>query len=478
MTLKFLISFFTAAIFAGCTPSTDRTLSSVVAEDAIRACAATSRTITSLPNTAGQIQICVADLPRSKANANPVVATITNGGNYSLVCKTNGQWSSTATTSYCPPPAVTPPPPPPPLPQVKSRGVRLDPGYFYNSHPGQTPGQIALDVVTTLKNAKANTIYLYAYNSTYGSYYPTTYTQSTVESGLGVQNIFGAVLNEAHLQGLKVVAVVPLNNFKLPWQNNSAWRVKQAGGADYLPIADTYLLSASSAAYKSWYVGFINDLIAHNPSVDQVEAVEPTLDYFWTGIPDQNPSALTEFNSQYAGSAVGSSNWLNFRAKEFLNLIALFNQTVHAKNKEGCLVQTWTINSDGTLMDNNLIKNSSGFDFVGTATLAGTSKTDHLVSEFIWQQWFSDYATSVFNPEWISNIGASYTNTLRSAGSTTDLIVHVEISTFYGAKNTTTPTNAEFGRTMTATAGLANGVSVYDYFQIRARSAFAELGMW
>jgi len=243
-------------------------------------------------------------------------------------------------------------------------------------------------------------------------------------------------------------------------------------------MADTYLLSASSTEFKNWYVGFINDLIAHNPSVDQVEAVEPTLDYFWTGVPDQNPSALTAFNAQYTGSAVGSTNWLNFRAKEFLNLIALFNQTVHAKGKESCLVQTWTINSDGTLVSSQIIKDSTGFDWGGVSTLAATSKTDHLVSEFIWQQWFSEYATAVFTPEWINTIATSYTNTLRSAGSTTDLIVHVEISTFSGAKNTTTPTNSEFGRTMTATASLANGVSVYDYNQIKTRAAFTELSQW
>ena len=129
-------------------------------------------------------------------------------------------------------------------------------------------------------------------------------------------------------------------------------------------------------------------------------------------------------------------------------------------------------------MDNKTIKDSTGFDFVGTTTLAGSSKTDHFVSEFIWQQWFSEYATVVFNPEWITNVASQYTNTLRAAGSTTDLIVHVEISTFTGAKNTTSPTILEFGRTLAATATLANGVSVYDYNQIRTQSAFSQLSLW
>ena len=338
--------------------------------------------------------------------------------------------------------------------------------------------QIASDVVTTLKNAKVNTIYLYAYNSIHGAFYPTTYSMTTVESGLGSQNIFGAVTNEAHAQGLRVVAVVPLNNFQTVWQANSSWRVKQAGGVDYLPLAETYLLSASVAAYKTWYAGFINDLITRNPTVDVVEAVEPTLDYSWNGIVDQNPSAIAVFNSQYPGSAVGSQNWLNFRSKEFINLVALFNQSVHAKNKESALVHTWTVNSNGTLMDNTTIKNSTAFDFIAVGTLSDTQKTDYFVSEFIWQQWFSEYGTSVFNPEWIATIGNSFINILRNAGSTSKLIVHAEISNFSGSYTSRSPTKAEFGRTMVATKSLSAGVSVYDYNQIRTQGAFAELSLW
>ncbi len=479
-------TILSALLLSGCTPSGggERELASTIVDEALgsRDCAATSRTINSVATSNGQTQSCVASLARSKSSSTAILASVTNGGSYSLICRSTGQWSSTPTISNCPPPAVvapTPSPTPSPVPvSGKSRGIRLDPSYFYNSHSGQTPTQIATDVITTLKNARVSTIYLYAYNAVHGAYYPTTYTNTSVEAGYGVQNIFGVVSAEARRQNLKVVAVVPLNNFKLAWQNNSAWRVKQAGGVDYLPLADTYLLSASSSAYKNWYVGFINDLITRNPNIDQVEAVEPTLDYFWSGIPDQNPDAVAAFNLQYPTAAIGSASWLNFRAQEFLNLVAIFNQTVHARNIETCLVHTWTVKADGTLMDNKTIKDNTGFDFIGVATLSGASKTDNLVSEFIWQQWFSEYATSVFNPEWISTIAASYTNTLRNAGSTSNLIIHVEISTFSGSRNTTVPTKAEFGRTMAATAALENSVSVYDYNQIRTQSAFAELSQW
>lgn len=428
-------------------------------------CAATTRLITSAPNAENKTQTCVAKLPLSKPSTTPIIASVTNGGKYSLVCRTSGTWSPTASTSSCPAPAVT---------ATKSRGIRLDPAYFYSSHAGQSAAQIAQNVVTTLKAAKVNTIYLYGYSSVYGAYYPTTYPNTTVEPGYGAQNIFGAILSQAHMQGLKVVAVMPLNNFKHAWQNNPSWRVKQAGQTDYIPAPDTYLLSASVLAYKNWYTGFIKDFLQRNPTIDQVEAVEPTLDYFWTGIPDQNAEALAAFNLKYSGAAVGSQSWRTFRAQEFLNLIALFNQTVHASSKQTALVQTWTVNSSGGLFNSTVIRDNSGFDFVGVATLAGTKKTDHLITELIWQQWFSQYGTAVFNPEWIATVGKTYDSTLRAAGSTSDLIVHVEISTF----GNTVPTKAEFASTMTATRLLPNGVSVYDYNQIRTQNAFAELSQW
>lgn len=360
----------------------------------------------------------------------------------------------------------------------KSRGLRIDPAYFYVSHSGQSVSQIADRVVATLKRSGVDTIYLYAYSSVYGAFYPTNYDFTSVEPGYGALNIFAAITAEAHAQGLKVVAVIPLNNFKLVWENNSSWRVKDTGQVDYKPHPDIYPLSPSVNDYKNWYEGFVNDLVTRNPLIDGLEAVEPTLDFFWTGGPDQNSAALKKFNSQFPGSHIGSQNWLNFRSSEFINFIAFFNQTAHSLHKESYLVHTWTAASDGSLMNNTLIKNNTGFDFIAVATLSGKSHTDHLICELIWQQWFSEYGSSIFNSEWIKKSGTEFINILKNVGSTSDLILHVEISTFSGSSNTTIPTKSEFAQTMLAAKSLNTGLSVYDYNQIHSRDAFAELALW
>lgn len=355
------------------------------------------------------------------------------------------------------------------------RGIRVDPAYFYNSHPGQTAQQIAADVMANLKATGANTVYVYAYNSIYGASYPTTYPFTDVENGYGQQNIFAELTREATRHNLRVVAVVPLNNFKKLWQNQPTWRVKQAAGADYIPAAEVHLLSASVSAFRDWHRGFIDDLITRHPDIYGVEVVEPTLDYHWSGAPDQNAEALAEFQQRHPGASIGSAAWLNFRADEFLNLISSFNQSVHAHGKQTYLIQTWTAQSDGSLMSNTSLRNGSGFDFVGVSRLEGTSKTDNLMVELIWQQWFSEYGNAVFSPEWISTAASELSQTLQSAGAVSRLILHLEISQFSGAHNLTVPASDEFGRNLDAGKQSGFGLSIYDYEQLRTRGVLSQV---
>ena len=131
------------------------------------------------------------------------------------------------------------------------RGLRVDPSYFYNLYPGQTAGAAATKLVAQAKASGANTLFVYAYNSVYGAFYTTTYSNTIVENGYGKQNILEAIATAAKLVSIRVVAVAPINNFKTLWTNNSAWRAKARNGADYRPFADTFLLSASHPSFKA-----------------------------------------------------------------------------------------------------------------------------------------------------------------------------------------------------------------------------------
>ena len=377
------------------------------------------------------------------------------------------------------PPSDTTDPVPPSTAVLRSRGIRLDPSYFYTSHSGKSVQEIATDVMTNLSSVGTNTVYLYAYNSIYGAYYPTDYQYTNVEAGYGVMNIFAGLVAEAQKKKIKVIAVMPLNNFKTAWESNSSWRSKTSGGIDYKPFADAYLLSVSKPEFKTWYQGLIQDLVQRHPHISGVEAVEPTLDYSWAGLPDQNQAALDKFNALEPGSAVGSQNWRNFRAQEFTDFIALFNQKVHSLDKETYLVQTWTADSSGNLMDPTTIKNSSGFDFLGIGSLSGASRSDNFICELIWQQWYGEYGNSIFSPDWISAASSSFISKMKTAGSTSKLIVHIEISKFAGPYTSIQPSLDQFKQTIQAAKTTpADGVSVYDYQQIRTLNAFNILQEW
>lgn len=361
----------------------------------------------------------------------------------------------------------------------KSKGIRLDPSYFYSSHSGQTVKEIATDVILSLKKSGVTLIYLYAYNSIYGSFYPTQYPGTIVESGYGAQNIFSALTQEAQKNDLKVVAVIPLNNFKTIWDLNPHWRSKISDNQDYKPFSNSYLLSVSHKDFKSWYLGFIDDLIKQNPNIDAVEIMEPTLDYFWSGGPDQNQQALALFAQQYPGQVVGSDRWYKFRANQFLSFLADFNQQVHSYKKETYFVQTWAINSLGALVSADIIKYNSGNDFISAGKLEGVYKFDNLVCELIWQQWFSEFGNLELNPVWTKKIGTDFVNLMRQNRVDSKLIIHVEISKFAGSYNITEPTTSEFLETIKAVSEIdSDGISVYDYEQIRSRKAFSELSHW
>jgi hypothetical protein len=355
------------------------------------------------------------------------------------------------------------------------RGLRVDPSYFYGTYSGQSVTTIASDVVSKAKANGANTLFVYAYNSVYGAFYPTTYTQSAVEGGYGSQNILSALTTAAKSNSMKVVAVVPVNNFKSVWDKNPAWRVKNKAGADYKPFSDTYLLSAHSAGFKAWLKGFYQDLLAKNPNVDGIEAVEPTVDYYWAKDADYNPDATTQYKAAYPAGTLGDQNWLNMRAKAMTDLIQILTSSAGAVGKNSYLVQTMPAKSDGTLFSSTVLKNNIGLDLDGIMALTGTSKLTYLMGELIWQQWAAEYGTTKFSPTWTR--GASQAFISYVAGRTTPL-VHVEVSSFSGSVGTVTPTLTEFKSSLDSIKDLGVGIDVYDFSQIVKKSAWTSLSTW
>lgn len=347
------------------------------------------------------------------------------------------------------------------------RSIRVDPGYLYDTHSGQTASNMAVNVVRDLKYMGINTVFLYAYNHVYGAWYPTTYAHTAVEPDLGRNNIFGAITKEAKAQGLKVVAIMPVNNFKHVWLAQPSWRSKKQDGSDYKPDSNSYMMSAWHDSYKSWFRGLLRDFLAKNPNVDGIEAVEGQV-VTWGSAADYNPVATQKFKSTYPGYALGGTTWKKHRARGLTLLHAALAEEAHAKYKKAFVVQTWSAKPDGSLMASYDIRQGCGFDFDGIMNLTGTSKPDYMQAELMWQQWKAEYGSSVFTPTWTETAGKKF---VSNVAGRVKPIVHIEISNFSGSAGYTSPTISQFQQNVQAAENVGVAVDIYDYNQIKTRNA-------
>lgn len=352
---------------------------------------------------------------------------------------------------------------------TKVKGLRVDPSYFYDDYPGKTAIQIADAITTKAKDNGFNTLFLYAYNSVYGAFYPTNYSNTAVEPGLGVQNIFNKVLQSAKAKGLKVVAVMPLNNFKKVWQNYPAWRVKKKSGYDYKPDSETFLLSAWHSNFRNWYTNFLEDFIARNPNIDGIEAVEAQVDFYWDGSVDFNQAAKDKFFKLYPNGKIGDASWYLARARGLTTLHGLMAKRAHAHGKEAYVVQTWTAGANGSLYSSASIRDGMGFGFDEIMNLSGESHFDYVMGEFMWQQWKSEYGTSVFTPQWTKTAGLAF---IQRVNNRTIPLIHVELSEFEGSYGLITPTNDEFYQSLVKALETGAGVDIYDSHLLTERNAW------
>ncbi len=355
------------------------------------------------------------------------------------------------------------------------RSIRIDPSYFYSQYPNLNAAQIAEKVISIAKLANVNTLFLYAYNSTYGAFYKTTYLMTTTEGGYGAVDIFGTILKAAKANGLKVFANMPVNDFERVWQLKPSWRSKKRNGTDYIPVNETHLLSAWHPGYKTWLAGFYKDFLVNYPAVDGIEAVEPMIDYYWNKESDYNPNSNAEFKARYPTSYLGSGTWLRFRAQGLTNLVALMSQATHAAGKKSAVVQTWAIKSDGTLFTSQSMRDGMGFGFQELLNLAGTSKVDFISVEFMWQQWKAEYGIALFNPAWTRGAAQSFMNFVAGRSFP---IIHIEISPFDGSVGSVTPTVLDLHNSIKAVADIAPGIDVYDYNQIESMKAWSAFTAW
>lgn len=360
-------------------------------------------------------------------------------------------------------------------PEMKLRGLRVDTAYFYELYPNLSVAQITQKFMTEIKSSAVNTLFIYAYNPVFGALYPTDYPYTITEGNYGQENILKALTLVAKSYGLKVIAVVPVNNFKSVWDKNPLWRSKTIEDQDYIPGKDIYLLSAWHPEFRDWLRGFYTDLLEKNPEIDGIEAVEPFIDYNWFGEADYNPFANMVYKVAFPNGELGDANWNSLRAQGLTDLIGIMNSIAHLFAKTTYLVQTWPAKVDGRLFSNAEIKSNIGLDFDGVLNLKNPERPDFIMAEFMWQQWAAEYGFGVFSEEWTRQAALNF---MKFVDSRANVVVHLEISPFSGRRQRVIPTKPQFLKALQSLRDLDIGIEVYDYSQISKAGAWPELRQW
>jgi hypothetical protein len=349
----------------------------------------------------------------------------------------------------------------------KIKGMRFDPAWYY--FRGYTAKTLAEKVTNDAYNNNVNTIFMMTYNNTVG-FYLTSYQDIDVEGGFGAQNMLGELLTAAHAKNIKVVAWLPINNFKKTWENHPDWRSKGKDGKDYIPASGVHFLSALHDSFQQWYRGFLHDLLTRYPSLDGIETAEGVIDWTWNKSADYNSAANQKYFATYPSGTLGDTNWVLFRAQGLTKLHEILVQEAREHGKKAYVVSGWAAKTDGHLMASSDIRDGCGFDFDGI--MNSPYKPDFVIAEMMWQEW-AILNPTLFTPDWTLQATNEF---LAKVNGRVGAIVHIEMTPWPPDSPQVTPTNSQFETSLRHAFTGTQGAEFYDHYQAMLKNAMVNVG--
>jgi len=344
--------------------------------------------------------------------------------------------------------------------------VRFDPSYYYDSE--LEIRQLCEDLVSTWKHSGINTVYIKVYDPEYGAVYDTDYSLN-MQTDYGKSDFLSTFLTVCHQQDLQVFAWIPAFRHKKAWQKHPEWRAKNSKGEDYIPPDNRFLLCTRHKEFRTWWLGFIEDLLMHYPGLTGIDIAEPIVSWKY------NEACYCEQCMEvYKEKDLAGNN--RFRKKEFqilrskplTSLLLKTSQKVQSENKKCSVTTICTPHKDGTLFSPEEQRFLSGFDL--NSILDSAYKPDILNAELIWQQWADAHEDTVtFSPQWTEHAAEQV---LLQVKGRTDVVIHPELSTF----GNMSITDHQFLETIRyAWKGGAWGIDFYDTHQADKRNIWSHI---
>ncbi len=287
--------------------------------------------------------------------------------------------------------------------------VRFDPSYYYDSD--LEIKEMAQSLLQAWKSNGINTVFYKVYDPAYGAKYVTDY-QFNIMADYGKQDLLSHIINAARETGdMQIIAWIPAFLHKSAWENNPDWRVKNSDGSDYQPNPEDYFLCPANDQVRSWWMGFIKDILDNYPDLDGVDIAEP----------------IVKWNDHRCyGEQCSRSEDPLYTSKALTKTLNESVELINSYNKLSCITSVVTANANGRLLTIAEQQLKSGFYLDGV--LDYKSPPDWINLELMWQQWADYYnAPNIFTPEWTTNAAKTV---VKFVDDRATLIAHLEQTSF------------------------------------------------
>ena len=273
------------------------------------------------------------------------------------------------------------------------------------------------------------------------------------DSYLRAENFLAVFANAAQAAGIRVIASFRMNQYQRCAEANPTWRSQTAQG-DYITriYGDAnwlWPISAHSSAYRAWFRGMLEDVLARIPELAGLDACEGNVAEAGeegAGMPDRRLTQPTP---------IGSTDWREARSAAMTDLHATLLDV--CAGRESHVVHDLSVrqtNGHWNLTPGQAYAASCGFDWDNVIGLGYT----HACLSAIWQQRAAEFPGN-FSPASTAEFARQFAE--RYPGVTT--LTHVEATRFGNIR----PTPPQFGESVRKALVASDGVTVYSYDQLK-----------
>jgi uncharacterized protein YdaL len=350
---------------------------------------------------------------------------------------------------------------------ARRMAVRFDPSYYYR---GERPSEIAAELAETWRRSGLNTVFFRAYDPRHGAFYQTSYDGHPAGE-FGRFDLLKHVLDQCHEREIEVFAWMPVLNVGRAWEENPAWRAKNAEGLDHSETGLEFPLCARNPEVRQWWSGLVRDFLERYPRIDGVDFGEPVVSW------RENAACWCPL-CRAAIAQSGPDSRGPRRAQPLSELLRESISLVHQAGKLASVTSVQTAGPTGALWPADRMRDATGFDLMALLNAPGDEAPDIVCPEFIWQEMHSRYSARspaggapefVFTPEWTESAVREFIGRLDVP---VEIIAHVEITDFPDALVGGSELRASI---RAALRGGAAGIDVYSSSQLDGKSAWSAL---